>query len=61
MFQVNNVRLLKRKLAAVKRNLTNARTRNKQLTLALEYYASRRNHLGWLAPGVHVAKEALRD
>ena len=59
MIRVNNNRLLKRKLSAVRQNFISLRTRNKQLTIALEYYAKRSNHLGWLAPGVKVAREAL--
>jgi len=59
MIRVNNNRLLRRKLLIVRQNLTNARTRNKRLTVALEYYSKYHNTLFGVGP--KVAREALRD
>ena len=50
---------LKGKLAAIKVKLNLEEVRNERLTLALEYYAKRGSHLGWLKPGWWVAREAL--
>ena len=61
MRQMKPVRQLKNKFSAVKRQLYQAEIRNNRLIAALEYYAKARNHLGWVAPGTKVAKEALRD
>ena len=61
MRRVNNVRLLKHKLAEVRVKLHLEEVRNERLTVALGYYAKRLNHLGLLGAGVGVANKALRD
>ena len=59
MLSLNNVLLLKRKLATVKLKLRAQEERNETLTKALEYYG--KYHNNWFGVGPGVAKEALKD
>ena len=58
---MNKTQQLKGKLAAIKVKLNLEEVRNERLTVALQYYAKRLNHLGLLGAGVSVANKALRD